>query len=167
MDNHETPFCPLSISALREAEACREAILVFSEFLRNESRLRPADGGEVALGVHLRFFTLGRGRQRHDAKNPRPHPFGDSLDHPALAGAVAPLKHDADLPSFLDGPLLQFDQFHVQAGQFAFVVLTIQFDLGSGYFLIFSYFCPQFVLSFSEYLKIITPPPASKIHGRP
>ena len=79
---------------------------------------------QVALRVHLRLLALGRRGQRDHAKHPRAHALGDRLDRAALAGAVAPLEHDADLESLGHHPLLQLDQLDVQLLQLAVVVLA-------------------------------------------
>ena len=81
----------------------------------------------VSLDVHLRLFPVGRRGQRDDAENARADAFGDRLDDPALAGAVAALEHDADLKAFGDDPELQFHEFSMQPGQFALVTLVVEF----------------------------------------
>jgi hypothetical protein len=79
---------------------------------------------EVALDVHLALLTLGRRGERDDAKHARAHALGDRFDRPAFSGAIAPLEDDADLESLVDHPLLQLDQFDVEALQLLRVVLV-------------------------------------------
>ena len=93
--------------------------------LRSKMTISPAGRQmpHVALDVHLRFLALGRRGQRDDAKHARTDALGDRLDHPALAGAVAALEHDATLESLVHRPELQLDQFGVQPGEFALIGL--------------------------------------------
>src|SRR5204863_292177 len=52
---------------------------------------------DVALEVPLGLLPLRRRRERHDAADPRVRPLGDPLDHPALAGGIAPFEDHDDL----------------------------------------------------------------------
>jgi hypothetical protein len=81
---------------------------------------------DVALQVHLAFLAFGRCRQRDDTEDARTHPLGDRLDGAALAGAVAPFEDDADLEPLVHHPLLQLDQFHVEALELLFVSFFAQ-----------------------------------------
>ena len=75
----------------------------------------------IALDVHLRLFAFGGRRQRDHSKDPGTHAFRDRFNDPALAGTVSPLEDDDDFESFGDDPLLQFDEFAMQAGEFSIV----------------------------------------------
>ena len=90
--------------------------------------ISPAAGKwrHVALDVHLRLFALGRRGQRDHAEYPRADALGDRLDHPALAGPVAALEHDADLQPLVDGPELQLDQLAMKPRELALVILAGQ-----------------------------------------
>src|SRR5262249_23532377 len=46
----------------------------------------------VALNIHLAFFTISRRRQSDDTKNARTYSFRDGLDCSALAGRITALK---------------------------------------------------------------------------
>src|SRR5271163_2217243 len=80
----------------------------------------------VTLYVHLRFFTLGRSRQRDDAKNAGTDAFADRLDDAALARPVSSLEDDADLEAFFHDPQLQLHQFDLQLCEGALVFLRLQ-----------------------------------------
>src|SRR6185295_2767291 len=62
---------------------------------------------EIALHVHLRFFALGRRRQRHETKSARADALGDGLDCSALAGSIATFEHEDDPLAGLFDPVLQ------------------------------------------------------------
>src|SRR4051794_27588529 len=81
--------------------------------------------GQVALDVHLRLFAVGWRGQRDHAEHARTDAFGDRLNRPALAGAVAALEDDTDLQAFVDGPQLQLDQLAVQFLELLFVFLAL------------------------------------------
>jgi len=81
---------------------------------------------QISLNIHLRFLALGRGGQRDNAEHPRADSLGNRLDRASLAGAVAPLEHDADLQSLVLDPLLQLDQLDVQVEQLALVVFRLE-----------------------------------------
>jgi hypothetical protein len=88
-----------------------------------------ARGGQVshiALNIHLRLLALGRRGQRDDAIDARADPLRDRLDDAALAGAVSAFEHDNDFQSLGDDPELQLDQFAVQLGELALVVLAAE-----------------------------------------
>ena len=80
----------------------------------------------VALDIHLRLLAFGRRGQRDDAKNTRADAFGDRLDHPALAGAVAAFEHNADFEALGDDPKLQLDEFAMQTRQFPLIGLVVE-----------------------------------------
>ena len=88
----------------------------------------------VSLNIHLRLFPLGRRGQRDDAENARADAFGDRLDDPALAGAVAALEYDANLEPLGDDPELQLDQFGMQPRQFALIGFASQLVARRGAF---------------------------------
>ena len=70
--------------------------------------------------------SVGAGKG-DDAEHARADALGDRLDRAAFAGAVASLEHDADLQALVHDPFLQLDQLDMQPGQFALVVLRLQF----------------------------------------
>src|SRR5262249_54533546 len=81
---------------------------------------------EVALHVELGLLAIGRCRQSYLAKHAMADTLGNRLDHPALAGGVAPFEdHDYPRTLFLD-PILQRAQLHLQLAQRLFVLLTFQ-----------------------------------------
>src|SRR5262249_25419485 len=78
----------------------------------------------VALQVHLRLLAVGRRRQRDDAEHPRTDALGDGLDRAALAGAIAPLEHDAALEALVLDPLLELDELGVELAQLPAIFLV-------------------------------------------
>ena len=73
--------------------------------------------GYVALEIPLGLLTIGRCWQRYNAADARVHALHDALDDAALAGAVTPFKHDHNLLPMMLQPILQLDQFALQAEQ--------------------------------------------------
>ena len=71
------------------------------------------------------LLAFRRRRQRDDAKHTRADALGNRLDRAAFARAVAPFKDDADLQSLVLHPLLQLDQFDMQLGEFAPLILAL------------------------------------------
>ncbi|MNI97532.1 hypothetical protein D3C73_1561950 [compost metagenome] len=69
---------------------------------------------DVALGIHLALFPLGRCRQCDNTEHPRTDPLGDGLDGATFASAIASLEDNADFQTLGHHPLLQLDQFDVQ-----------------------------------------------------
>ena len=69
--------------------------------------------------------SVGAGK-RYDPKDARTDPRRHGLDDAALAGSVAALEDDADLPALVAYPLLQLDQFDVQLAQLGLVVLAFE-----------------------------------------
>src|SRR5690606_31996267 len=59
--------------------------------------------------------------QGHHAGVPWGHVFGHPLDRSVLAGGVASLEDDEDLPVLLDRPRLAFDHGGLQLLKFGFV----------------------------------------------
>ncbi|MCY1439804.1 hypothetical protein D9M71_560550 [compost metagenome] len=60
----------------------------------------------IALGINLALFPLGRCRQCDNAEYPRADTLGDGLDGATFAGAVTPLEDDADFQALGRHPLL-------------------------------------------------------------
>ena len=81
---------------------------------------------DVALNVYLRLFTVGRRRQRNDAKHARAHALCNRFDGSPLAGAIAPFKHKHDPPAFRFDPFLEMTKFRLQPAHFFFVLLTLE-----------------------------------------
>ena len=82
--------------------------------------------GEVALYVHLRFFTVRRCRQRDQSEGARADPLGQGPDRSALARGVATLEHDHDALTRALDPVLQDAEFGLQLAQGLLVVLPLQ-----------------------------------------
>ena len=84
-----------------------------------------AGGGEVghvALEVPLGLLApSGRG-QGDDAADAGVESFRDALDGAALAGGIAAFKQHHDTQAFMADPLLELDQFDLEAGELAVVV---------------------------------------------
>ena len=89
--------------------------------------------GHVALQVELRLLAVGRRRQRHHPEHPRTDPFGDRLDHPALAGGVAALEHDDDPQSLVLDPFLQAAELDLQFAERLVIVLAVHRLLGGAH----------------------------------
>jgi hypothetical protein len=85
----------------------------------------------VALEKPLRLLLLRRRRQGHDPADARVEVLSDALDDTAFAGGISSLEQDHDFESLLADPLVEFHQFHLQAGQFLPVELA--FDLLAGF----------------------------------
>src|SRR5262245_50868750 len=81
----------------------------------------------VALDVHLALFALGRRWQSHYTKYAWAHAVGDGLDRSALTGAIPAFEYHAGLEPFVHYPLLQPDEFAVQALEFLLVVAALEF----------------------------------------
>jgi hypothetical protein len=79
---------------------------------------------------HLRLFPVRRSGKRHHAKHARAHPLGDGLDGSALAGGIAPLKHDDDARSLGLDPILQMAKLDLELVQFLLVSLALHLLLG-------------------------------------
>src|SRR5258708_2006079 len=78
----------------------------------------------ITLDVHLRFFAVGRRRQRNQTKNPWTHPLGDRANGATLSSGIASFKDDDNAePSVLD-PVLKFAQFALETPHFLLVFLA-------------------------------------------
>src|SRR5262249_36157523 len=82
---------------------------------------------DVALEVDLRFFAIGRCRQRNHAEYAWTDPAGDRLDGAALAGRVTPLEHDDNPQALLLDPILEPAEVNLQLAQIAFVGFAREF----------------------------------------
>src|SRR5882762_5964960 len=80
----------------------------------------------VALEVPLRPLALVGGGQGSDAADPRIKALGDALDDAALAGGVAAFEDDDHLELVVLNPVLQLDEFALQAEQLLEVNLAVQ-----------------------------------------
>ncbi len=85
---------------------------------------------DIALHIHLRLLSLGRGRQGDQAEHPRAYPLGDALDDAALPGRIATFEDNDDLRAGLLHPLLQLHQLNLQLVELALVVFLTE-DCGS------------------------------------
>ena len=72
---------------------------------------------------------MGAGK-RYDPEDARTDPRRHGLDDAALAGSVAALEKNADLPALVAYPLLQLDELDVQLAQLRLELLA--FELRSG-----------------------------------
>src|SRR5262245_12006375 len=68
----------------------------------------------VALQIHLRLLTLGRGGESDDTEDARADPLGDGFDAATLAGGVAPFEDDHGAEARLFGPRLQLHQLDLE-----------------------------------------------------
>src|SRR5262245_50373694 len=84
----------------------------------------------ISLEVPLRPFALARRRQSHHAANPRIETLSNSLDHSAFARSITTLEDNDDLELAIDHPVLQLDQFALQAKQFPKIKPPIDKILG-------------------------------------
>src|SRR5262249_58944754 len=80
----------------------------------------------IAPEVPLRVFALAGGGQRRDPADARIEPLGDALDHAALAGGVAALEDHDHLELAVLHPVLQLDQFALQAQQLLEIDVTVE-----------------------------------------
>src|SRR5262249_18267192 len=80
---------------------------------------------EIALHGHLRFFTVGRRRQRDEAESARADPLGNRLDGSALTGGVTALEHNDALASCLH-PFLQRTQLFLYPTQYLLLFLALE-----------------------------------------
>src|SRR6516164_5323246 len=72
---------------------------------------------DIALEVPLRALALVGCGKGGDAADPGIEALGDALDHAALAGGVAALEEDDHLELVVLDPILELDQFALQAEQ--------------------------------------------------
>ena len=79
----------------------------------------------ITLKVPLRALAVIRCGQCCDSANPRIQALGDALDDAALAGSIAAFKQYYDLVASADHPVLQLDQFALEAKQFTKVLPTV------------------------------------------
>jgi hypothetical protein len=86
----------------------------------------------VALEVPLAALAFARRGQRGDAAHARVQALGDALDHAALARGVAPFEQHHHLELLGDHPVLQLDEFALQAQQFAKVGAAVFVELRGG-----------------------------------
>jgi hypothetical protein len=85
---------------------------------------------DIALEVPLVLLALGGGGQGDDAGDTRIEPLHDALDGAALAGRIAALEQDHHLELLVDDPVLQTNQFMLQAEQFPEIGLTLETGFG-------------------------------------
>ena len=71
---------------------------------------------DVALIIPLRFFFLGRNRERDDADNTRIQRFGNPLNNPAFSGGVPPFENNDDAQPFLFDPTLKLNKLDLKPG---------------------------------------------------
>jgi hypothetical protein len=74
----------------------------------------------------LRALALVRRRQRGDTANARIEALGDALDGTTLAGRVASLEQHDNLLFLVLDPVLEFDEFALQAKRFPEVNLAVE-----------------------------------------
>ena len=72
---------------------------------------------DIALEIPLGALALARRGQRDDPADARIEPLRDALDDAALARGIAALEHHDDLQLLMHDPVLQLDQFALQAKQ--------------------------------------------------
>ena len=87
-----------------------------------------AGGGktlDVALDIHLRFFTIGRRRQRHKPKDARAHSLSYGFDRAALAGGVAAFEQNDDALPLRFHPILHVTKLDLELAQLLFVELSL------------------------------------------
>jgi len=70
------------------------------------------------LEIPLCFFAVVGGGQGGHAAHARVQALGDALDHPAFACSVAAFEQDHHAVARMHHPVLQLDQFGLQAQQF-------------------------------------------------
>ncbi|MNT57534.1 hypothetical protein D3C72_1949070 [compost metagenome] len=109
-----------------EAHDALDARAVVPTAIEDHHFARCGQVRQVALHVHLALLSIGGCRQCHHPEHPRTHALGKGLDRAPLAGAVAPLEHDADLDALGLHPFLQLDHFDVQQAQLLKVILVLQ-----------------------------------------
>src|SRR5258708_28303689 len=80
----------------------------------------------VALEMPLRPLALVGGGEGGNAADPRIEPLGDALDDATLAGGVAAFEDDDHLELVVLNPVLQLDEFALQAEQLLEVNLAVQ-----------------------------------------
>jgi len=85
----------------------------------------------VALHVHICFFSIQWSRQSNHSKHARAHSFGYGFDRLTLARSVASLKHDNDPRYGSFHPILQVAKLDLKLAEFRFVGLAFEFDSGS------------------------------------
>src|SRR5258707_7907585 len=86
--------------------------------------------GDVALCVHLRLFSLRRRWERDHPEDARAGSLCHRFDRPALTGTVSAFKHDADLQTFVDYPLLDLDELDVQLRELMLIFPSLEFLTG-------------------------------------
>ncbi len=84
----------------------------------------------VALEIPLRAFAVVRRGQRRDAAHARIQTLRDALDRAALAGRIAALEDHDEPVARVHDPVLQLDQFALQAEQLAEILLARLAGLG-------------------------------------
>src|ERR1700733_8469446 len=82
--------------------------------------------GDVALKVPLRALALGRRAERHRSHHARVRLLSNPLDRPALPGGVTALEHHDDFQAFVDDPVLQTHELHLQALKLLLVASLVE-----------------------------------------
>src|SRR5260370_40349856 len=85
---------------------------------------------DIAVGVHLRLFSLRRRWERGHPEDARADPLCHRFDRPALTGTVSAFKHDADLQTFVDYPLLELHELDVQLRELMLILPSLEFLTG-------------------------------------
>jgi hypothetical protein len=84
---------------------------------------------DISLGVDLRFFAFGWGRECHGPEYPGAYALGQRLDDSTFAGCIAALENHDDTSPCLFNPLLHVRQLDVQRSQFPFVFGAFHFRI--------------------------------------
>src|SRR6516225_6333778 len=79
----------------------------------------------VALNIHLAFFTIAWRWQSNNAENARTDTLCDRFDCSALAGRVTAFKYDDDFRPFGLHPILQPTQLDLKLVQMLFIFLAL------------------------------------------
>ena len=77
---------------------------------------------DIALKVPLGSFALGGRTEGDYAADSRIQAVGDAFDAASLTGAVAAFEEHRDAEALRSDPLLEFDQFDLEAAQFFGVI---------------------------------------------
>ena len=93
--------------------------------VKNDDLATCREAPDVTLHEHLGLFAVRRRGQSGHAKDPRAHPFGNSLDRPALACGVSSFEQDDDPRTRLLDLFLQPAKLNLQLLQLLFVSLSL------------------------------------------